>query len=354
MVNDKLVGIVALVVIAVVAIFLTVGSETDLFAAKASNNTIDAAVTKDCTITPWVVGQKLGFFKKAGINFVDVGQIAWADQPAALVSGQINVYDGHPDAIIDLLKSGAQIKGVAISDAEPLNNSEDDEHMHWEVKKGSDLNTSTTGGAAIIKARAASGNKVKVGVGSEGICADLEFNAWLRANNMTKNDVQYVVIPDPDQEEALEEGQIDIATLHPPFYKKAETDGNVTVFLTSTQAFGPAAGLTLLTFTDKYIQQYPGTVEDFTNAYKDAERWSNNNRAEAGALTSQAIGLPGDTANVHWYSPSGAIDNTTIGYLQQWINAMVADGDITPGEFTPQDLYTTQFSNTWKTNLPDN
>ena len=161
---------------------------------------------------------------------------------------------------------------------------------------------------------------------------------------MTKNDVQYVVIPDPDQEEALEEGQIDIATLHPPFYKKAETDGNVTVFLTSTQAFGPAAGLTLLTFTDKYIQQYPGTVEDFTNAYKDAERWSNNNRAEAGAPTSQAIGLPGDTANVHWYSPSGAIDNTTIGYLQQWINAMVADGDITPGEFTPQEsLYYTIF-----------
>jgi ABC-type nitrate/sulfonate/bicarbonate transport system substrate-binding protein len=351
MVNKKHLGIAGIVVVALVAVLLLSGG-SEIFAAKSQNNTINAAVTHDCAGTPWFVGEEKGFFNKSGVNFVDKGQIAWADQPAALVSGQINVYDGHPNAIINLLKSGAKIKGVAVGDTEPLNNTNDNEHMHWLVKSGSELNTSTTGGIDVIKAREAAGKKVKVAVGSEGICADLEFNAWLRANNLTKKDIEYVVLPDPQQEQALQQGQIDIATLHPPFYKKAESDGNVTVFLTSSQAFGPAAGITLLVYTDDYINKYPGTVRDFTNAFKDSERWTNNNREEAGNITAKEIGLP-YTSNVHWYSPSGAIDNTTVAYLQQWIDAMVADGDISKGQFTPQDLYTTEFSDTWKTNLPD-
>lgn len=350
MVNKKYLGIAGIVIIAVVAVFLVAGG-TSIFAAKEANNTINAAVTKDCAGTPWFVGQEKGFFKNAGINFVDKGEIAWAQQPAALLSGQINVYDGHPNAIINLLKSGAKVHGVAIGDAEPLNSSLDNpadaEHMHWLTKSNSTLKT-----AADIKARAASGNKVKVAVGSTGICADLEFNAWLRANNMTKNDIEYVVIPDPQQEQSLQQGLIDIATLHPPFYKKAEKDGNVTVFLTSTQAFGPASGLTLVTYTDDYINKYPGTVRDFTNAFKEAERWTNNNREAAGEITAKDIGLP-YTSNVHWYSPSGAIDETTKAYLQQWIDAMVADGDIQAGQYKPEDLYTTEFSDTWRTNLPD-
>lgn len=350
MVNKKYLGIAGIVIIAVLGVFLLAGG-SEIFAAKQANNTINAAVTKDCAGTPWFVGQEKGFFKDAGINFVDKGEIAWAQQPAALLSGQINVYDGHPNAIINLLKSGAKVHGVVVGDAEPLNtslnNSVDAQHMHWLTKANSTLKT-----AADIKAREASGNKVKVAVGSTGICADLEFNYWLRQNNLTKNDITYVVLPDPQQEQALQQGEIDIATLHPPFYKKAETDGNVTVFLTSTQAFGPASGLTLLVFTDDYIKNYPGTVRDFAGAFKEAERWTDNNREAAGNITAKDIGLP-YTSNVHWYSQSGAIDNTTKAYLQQWIDSMVADGDIQQGQYKPEDLYTTEFSDTWKTNLPD-
>lgn len=350
MVNKQYAGIAAAVVVVIIAAFFIAGG-TSLFAAKAGNNTINAAVTKDCAGTPWFVGQEKGFFKNGGVNFVDKGEIAWAQQPAALISGQINVYDGHPNAIINLLKSGAKVHGVVVGDAEPLNssleNSTEAEHMHWLVKSDSQLKT-----AEDIKARAQSGNKVKVAVGSTGICADLEFNAWLRKNGLTKNDIEYVVLQDPQQEQALQQGLIDIATLHPPFYKKAEKDGGVRVFLTSTEAFGPASGLTLVTFTDDYIKNYPGTVRDFANAFKEAERWTDDNRQEAGEITAKDIGLP-FTSNVHWYSKSGAIDDKVKGYLQQWIDAMVADGDLQPGQYKPEDLYTTQFSDTWKTNLPD-
>ncbi|MCE7699692.1 MAG: ABC transporter substrate-binding protein [Methanobacterium paludis] len=347
MVNKKY---AAITIIAVVVIVLAVLFGTGAFAAKQTANTVNAAVTLDCAGTPWFVGVEKGYFKKYGLNFVNKGQIKWADQPAALASGQINVYDGHPNKLIDLLQSGAKVKGVAVSGAEPTvgGNKVDEDHMHWLVSENSTLNT-----AADIKAREQSGNKVKVAVGDRSDCGDLEFDAWLRSNNLTKDDITYVVLPDPQQEQALKQGQIDIATLHPPFYKKAEADGGVRIFLNSYQAFGPAAGLTLVVFTDDYISKYPGTVRDFINAYKDGERWINNNRDEAGNITAKDIGLP-YTSNVHYYSDSGAIDSTVKGYLQQWIDAMVADGDIKQGQYKPEDLYTTEFSDTWKTNLPDN
>ena len=345
-------SIVAIVVIADV-IFTVFGTNT--FAATAQNNTIKADVIKDCSSTPWVVGMQLGFFKNASINFIDVGSISEQNEPAALAAGQINVFDGHPNTIIDLLQAGVKVNATVVGGSEPSvqnNSTIDEDHMHYDV-----LSTSPYQNISDIKTALANGTKIKVAVVATGTCADLEFNNWLLENgvNMStiNNQIQYVVLVDPDQVQAMKEGQIDISSLHPPFYKEAETEGGVNTLVTSYQAFGPAAGMSLLVFTDQYIKNYPGTVRDFTNAYKDSERWIQNNREQAGNITAAYIGLP-YTSNVHYYSESGAFDNTSIGYLQDWINAMVQQGDIPAGKYTPQDLYTTEFQDTWQPNLPDN
>ena len=350
MVNKRYTGIAIVAVVIIIVAFFALGG-TNAFATKQASNEVDAAVTKDCAGTPWFVGQELGFFNKSGIKFVDKGEIKWADQPAALASGQINVYDGHPNSVINLLKAGAKVKGVAVGGSEPTDggNKVDEDHMHWLVTENSTLKT-----AADFKTFKEQNNrKVKIAVGSTGICADLETNAWLRKNNISKDYYEFVVLPDPNQEQALKQGSIDVAVLHPPFYKKAEKDGGVRILTNSYEAFGPAAGLSLVVFTEDYINKYPGTVRDFTNAYKDAERWINNNREQAGVITAKDIGLP-YTSNVHYYSSSGAINDKVKGYLQQWIDAMVADGQLQAGQYKPEDLYTTEFSDTWKTNLPDN
>lgn len=351
MVNKRYAGIAIVAVIIIVAAAFFAFGGTSAFATKQASNEVDAAVTKDCAGTPWFVGQELGFFNKSGIKFVDKGEIKWTDQPAALASGQINVYDGHPNSIINLLKAGAKVKGVAVGGAEPTDggNKVDEDHMHWLVLENSTLKTATD----FKTFKEQNNRKVKIAVGGTGLCADLETNAWLRKNNISKDYYEFIVLPDPQQEQALKQGSIDIATLHPPFYKKAEKDGGVRILFTSYDAFGPAAGLTLVVFTEDYINKYPGTVRDFINAYKDAERWINNNREEAGEITAKDIGLP-YTSNVHYYSSSGAINDKVKGYLQQWIDAMVADGQIQAGQYKPEDLYTTEFSDTWKTNLPDN
>ncbi len=304
-------------------------------ALNVEKPTIKANVNKDCAGTPWFVGQQKGFFEAAGINFVDQGHLDWSQQPSALISGQTNVADAHPNTIINLLKEGAKVKGVVASGDEPPEGHLQHEHMHWLVLENSSLREAKD----ILK----SGRKIKIAVGAFGICSDLETNEWLRQNGIPKDKVELVVIPDPQQEQALRQGLIDIANLHPPFYTAAEEHGGVRIIVSSSKIFGDAAGITLLYFTEDFIKNNPDAVRKFINGYKNAERWSNDNPNESAEITAKEIGL--EKSTTHYYSYSGQIDE---GKVQKWIDAMVKDGILNPGEFKPEDIYTTEFKDAWK------
>ncbi len=71
--------------------------------SQAPNITIKANVNKDCAGTPWYVGMQKGFFVASGIDSQDQGHLDWSLQPTALISGQTNVVDGHPNTITNLL-----------------------------------------------------------------------------------------------------------------------------------------------------------------------------------------------------------------------------------------------------------
>jgi ABC-type nitrate/sulfonate/bicarbonate transport system substrate-binding protein len=295
---------------------------------------IKANVNKDCAGTPWFVGQQKGFFEQSGIDFVDKGHLDWSQQPVALISGQTDVADAHPNTIIDLLKEGAKVKGVVASGDEPSEGHIQNEHMHWLVLENSSLKT--------VKDILNSSKKVKIAVGALGICSDLETDAWLRQNGISKDKVELVVMPDPQQEQSLRQGLIDIAVLHPPFYTAAEEHGGVNIITSSRPILGDAAGLSLLYFTEDFIKNNPDAVRKFIKGFKNAERWSNDNPNESGAITAKEIGLEKSTA--HWYSYTGAIDDAKV---QKWIDAMVEDGIIKPGEYKPSDIYTNEFADEW-------
>lgn len=336
--------IVVIVIIAIIAVATGVlgqnGTPAPTTGAPATKEdyVVNANVNKDCAGTPWFVGELKGFFKDAGISFNDKGHLDWAQQPAAFASGQTNVIDLHPNSLINLIKAGAKVHGVILTGAEPAAGNKDKEHMHWLVLNNSTLKTADD----VKNFQAKNGRKVKIAVGALGICADLETNAWLRANGLSQNDVEYVVLGDPNQEQALRQGQIDVATLHPPFFTATEGHGGVRPLFTSRDAFGDAAGVSLLIFGDDYIKTHPDTVRKFTKAFHAAEAWANDNRGEAADITAKQIGL--DKSTVHYYSYTGKIDDAL---LQKWIDAMVADGQLKPGEFKPSDLYTTEFSDLW-------
>ena len=326
---------IKLLLIAVAILIVALLVRPVFYATESNENyTLKASVNKDCSGTPWFVGVEKGFFKDEGVNFVDVGQIAAPQRNLALTSGQIDVEDVDPQQLVNLLKAGVKVKGVAQSGDEPSDGDINKEHMHWVVLENSSLKTPED--------IARQDKIVKIGVISEGICADTQNNALLRKYNVPKDKIEYIVIPDPQQEQALKQGLIDIAILHPPFYFAAEKHGGVRVLASSKDAFKGAGGTTLLVFREDFIKENPETVRKFTKAYKDTEKWVNQNRVEAGILTAKDIGLT--EAAVHYYSNTGKINTSQ---LQYWIDSLVTDGQLKKGEFKPEDLYTDEFKDTW-------
>lgn len=328
-------------VVAVLAIIIIVAAGFILFnsgngPADNEEYKLKASVNKDCTITPWVVGVEKGFFNESGVKFVDVGEIAATQRNNAFVSGQIDVLDADPQDLINLRLAGVPVIAVAQSGDEPPDGNLSKTHMHWIV-----LENSTIKNISDLSEKKL-GHKPKIGVTALGICADTQNNKWFKDNGLSKDDFEYVVIPDPQQEQALRQGLIDVAVLHPPFYFAAEKHGGVRVLTTSQEAFGSAGGNTLLCFTESFIKEHPETVRKFIKGYKTTEAWSNNNRDAAANLTAKAIGL--DEAAAHYYSSSGAVNETQ---LQVWIDQLVADGTLKPGQIKPSDLYTKEFQDAW-------
>ncbi|WP_019178697.1 ABC transporter substrate-binding protein [Methanomassiliicoccus luminyensis] len=324
------VAIVAVLVVAVLVAAFVLPKE-----GEASGYTIKANVNKDCTGTPFYVGQQIGYFEAYGINFVDQGALDYSLQPTALASGQDDIYDGHPITIINLIQGGAKVKGVVMSGYEPDDGNVSKQHMHWLVKGDSPYNT-------IDDLFTKLDRKPVIAVLAQGICADLETMVLLDNAGYSPDQYEIKKLADPYQEAALLNGEIDVAVLHPPFYAAAEEHGGVRVLATSMDTLGQFAGTSFLVFTEDFIEKNPESVRQFIKAYKDSQRWANDHQEEAGRLTADTIGLT--SAVPHWYSYNGTITDADI---QPWIDAMEKFGLIPEGAFEPSDLYTTEFSDLW-------
>ena len=130
------VAAIVIIIIIVAGVYLAVFSKGSGTASSTTGDVaIKASINKDCTITPWVVGEQKGFFNSSGSAFIDVG--ATTETKAALVSGQINVLDSDPQGLIDLLIAGAPVTAVAQSGDDPGDGNMDKEHMQWLVLENS-------------------------------------------------------------------------------------------------------------------------------------------------------------------------------------------------------------------------
>ncbi len=304
--------------------------------AEKSEYTFRASVTNDCTGTPWFVGSQQDFFKKQGINYMDVGQTVATQRPYALALGQIDVLDADPLTLVNLLKSGVKVKAVAQSGISPGSGNPEKEFLHWIVRDDSEL----TSFESINNIN----RTIKVGVGALGCSSDLQTNALLRKYGIPANKTEYVVIPEENQQQALRENIIDIAVLQTAYSGCAQKRLNARSLASSSDALGEAGGMTLLICKESFIQSHPLTVEKFIIGYKESEQWCNENPQEAGNITAERLGLCEGGAISHYYSDKGSVNESQ---LQTWLDEMTVQGLIKPGEFKASDLYTDQFKKAW-------
>lgn len=288
---------------------------------------------KDCSSTPWIVADKKGFFKAEGLKVVYTGDTQPAQQIPSVINGNNDIWDGHPNTFAVAKASGAPIVGIAPAGIEPDSNVDPKfRHMWWFVNPQSGIKS--------IKdlANYKKGQKLKFSTITTNICADFLANQILDKNGIPRDRVEWVSMPDVQAVQALKQGLIDVGGVHPPYYKAMQDSGEIKIADSSDSGVGKGAGLSFYVANENWVKNNPDVAKKFARAMIAAQKWANENYAEAGKLTEEAIGQP--VNGYHYYSTSEKIDNSLV---KPWLDELEKNKVIPKGKITPSNLLTNVF-----------
>ncbi|MDR2615861.1 MAG: ABC transporter substrate-binding protein [Oscillospiraceae bacterium] len=303
---------------------------------------LHTSTKKECTSTPYVVGEAKGIFEKYGIKIEYTGEISSAAEALTAVINGTNDFEGTlPNALATYASEGAPIKAVTYLQTDPPESQDgiDDiskfRHMRFYVRADSPLNSiedianfqgSGTDGNITISGRAPS-------------CNSFIPSAALRNHGVDPSRLEYVSFNGTTEIlQAIDLGNLDIAGIHPPFYKLAEDSGYKLIFDSHDTGLGQASGAETIYFTEDFIAEHPEEIQAFVSAIKEAANWTLDNIDEAIELTAAYIGQ--DISAVHWYYGEPGFP---AEYIQPWIDDLILNGALEEGQVTLEQITTTQF-----------
>ncbi|KAB8196128.1 ABC transporter substrate-binding protein [Nonomuraea phyllanthi] len=193
----------------------------------------------------------------------------------------------------------------------------------------------------------------KIGVNTLGAHHEAVIKEYLRRQGLTPEEieqVQLVVIPPVNTEQAIRQGRLDAGTLGGVLRDKALERGGLRPLFTDVELLGPfTAGSVVL--REDFIAANPGTVRTFVSAYARAIEWAQTRSRDEVIATFRRIiakrGRNESDDNVRFWKSTGIAAKGGVISDQEfrtWIGWLEREGDIEPGQVEPDDLYTNQFN----------
>ena len=177
-----------------------------------------------------------------------------------------------------------------------------------------------------------------------------EYLERAKLSDAEAKQVTLVVTPPVTGEQALRQGHVEVTTLGGVLRDKARERGGIRPLFTDRDLYGNfTAGSIVL--HNKFIEQNPNTSRHLVSALARSIEWARNTPpAEVRARFVKIIegrkrAESADTIQ-YWKSTGVAGTGGVIkdSELQIWINWLVKDGLLKPGQVKPSDLYTNAFN----------
>lgn len=295
--------------------------------------TLKTSTKKNCSSTPFVVAERKGFFEAEGLSIEYTGELATAQILPAVLNGT-NDFDGAlPNRLATYVGSGADIKAVTMGVVDPPEDVDPKyRHMRFYVSPESGIKSWED----FLEYK--KGQKLTIS-GTAPSCDTFIPSQIFEHFNLDRTRLQFVTLEtDTAAIQAVQQGNLDIAGVHPPFYKLAADSGLTLVGDSYDSGLGAAAGVSVYFFRSDFIEDNPEAVQRFVTAIKKAQEWANSNEEESIALTAEYIGKE-VTATHYYYTSSGFPES----YIQPWIDDLVASGALKEEQVTVKDLITYQF-----------
>lgn len=280
----------------------------------------------DCSVTPWVVADQKGFFAAEGLKVIYTGDTQPAQQLPSVINGNNDVGNSHPNTLAVAVAGGAKLKGVVAGGIDPTPDQDPKlRHMIWYVKPDSGIHSF----ADLNKLE----GKVKFSTITNNICADFLANNIADHKGLSRNKIEWVSMPDVQAVQALKQGLVAVAGVHPPYYKSMEDAGAVPIADSLDAEIGPEEAVTYYYFNEDFIVQHPDIVKKFARAIVKAQQWSNENQEESRLLTENWIHVP--VSATHYYYTSTELNDS---FIDPWIRDLENSGVLPKGKIKSADL----------------
>ncbi|WP_067814143.1 ABC transporter substrate-binding protein [Nocardia inohanensis] len=115
----------------------------------------------------------------------------------------------------------------------------------------------------------------KIGVNTLGGQSEADVHTALKKNGLDEQQikqVQLVVLPPPNTEDAVRRGQVDVAALSGQFQQRALANGGLRPVFTDFEQFGPFNGGQYI-FRNDFLAKNAAVVEAFVNGVAKAIEW---------------------------------------------------------------------------------
>jgi ABC-type nitrate/sulfonate/bicarbonate transport system substrate-binding protein len=154
-----------------------------------------------------------------------------------------------------------------------------------------------------------------------------------------KNAAEQVIIKESVIEQALRQGDIDVALVHktPEYYVRS---GEFRVLFSDYDIWENRGGGTPFFFRLDFIEQHPEVIRGFVTAMAQTVNWANDHPLENREITARRTNSDVNAITERYYAPNGIIKAESV---EVWIDLLLEYQEIT--QTVPLDkIYTNEYN----------
>lgn len=275
------------------------------------------------------IADEFGLWDKASIRPEYVGAIDSGQLPALLGTGDITFASFMFNRSLSAIAAGVDLKVIASR----TYTTKDEPHMEYFVRKDSDLNESNL--------KELEGKTV--GLASLKGCAEFILKDYLVKNHVDITKVRFLTQSESLLPQSLQQGDIDLAVIHPPLNGMLRTDHDVKVAFSDFNNSGNDGGLAPISASGKFIRKYPEQTREFIGILAKVANWGNAHPEEYRDVVARLTGLPKEQITKYYYANNLILDKQQTGF---WWGLADRVGTLTPEEakLKPEDVATNEYN----------
>ena len=326
-------GLVALAIIAAAVPGITARPAGAESTQTAAGITVIRYFSNRGMIATFEMADALGWLKAKGIRIESQGYSqSGPENLVGLASGSVDVAGAATAPVINAIVGGAKIIGVLpdVGTSKSVNSK-------FFVLADSPIRT-----AQDLKNRS-------IAVNTLGAHLDYTSREYLRNHGLHNDDVQLISIPGPQLDQILRHKQADVVAVgawQTIFAGKIEAEGGVRVLYTDYDVLGNIV-LGSDVMEKAFIDKHPQAVRDFVTAAARTVDWSEAHPADAKKLFAEILAKRGDNPDLAQYWTGYGVRRHAL-YTDHdarfWLDVMVREGRITPGQYKPDDILTNKYN----------